>query len=150
MLVIASMNLWWSERKCLNNYSYCWKKCTGLQITHAPAQCQMRQEPVQLPAKACPWGSISLGFFSSLGLWESILTRILHGVGKTFRRHGIPMPTIWHFQRRPKISQKHQKFDESDSSVDVPEIFIFISSNICGVKAAGFSMFQKNYFILKF
>lgn len=46
--------------------------------------------------------------------------------------------TIWHFQSRPKISQKHQKCYESDSSTDVPEIFSYISSNISRVEAAGF------------
>lgn len=45
--------------------------------------------------------------------------------------------TIWHFQSRPKISQKHQKCYESDSSTDVPEIFSYISSNISRVEAAG-------------
>lgn len=97
-------------------------------------QC-LRQEPVQLPAKAFPWGSISLGFFSSPGLWESILQMLCMMWSQPSGGKGF---TIWHFQKGPKISQKHQKFHESDNSADVPEIFNYISSNISRVEAAGF------------
>lgn len=101
-------------------------------------QC-LRQEPLQLPAKAFPWGSISLGLFSSPGLWESILTKILQMLCTVWPQPPGGMGfTIWHFQIGAKISQKHQKFHESDSSTDVPEIFSYISSNITRVEAAEF------------
>lgn len=77
-------------------------------------QC-LRQEPVQLPAKAFPWGSISLGLFSSPGLGESILTKILQMLCMIWPQPSGDMEfTVRHFQRGPKISQKHRKFHEND------------------------------------
>lgn len=101
-------------------------------------QC-LRQELVQLPSKSLSLGQYFPGIFvqpKTMGEHTyQDFADALHGVATTFWRHGIHCIA---FSKGPKISQKHQNFHESDSSADMPEIFSYISSNICRVEAAGF------------